>query len=114
MAITRIVPQRADQAGVTPVYNAGLTTTDTFIFRNDGKTLLYFRKTGAGICTVTMVTGEVVRGLAVADITVAVPATTGDVLIGPFPGDLFDDPNHDVSFTLSDVTGLTVAVLQLP
>jgi hypothetical protein len=114
MADIRLNPQRADQAGITPVFNAGLTTTDRFMLRNDGRTLLYFRKTGAGACTVTVQTGAVVRGIAVADVTVVVPATTGDVVIGPFPGDLFDDPNHDVGVTLSDVVGLTVAVLQLP
>jgi hypothetical protein len=114
MADIRIVPERTDPTGLAATYNGGLTTTDRYLIRNDGKTLLHFKKTGAGACTVTVQTGETVRGLAVADVTVVVPATTGDRFIGPFPGDLYDDPNHDVGVTLSEVTGLTVAVLQLP
>jgi hypothetical protein len=45
---------------------------------------------------------------------VNVPATVGDVFIGPFDPATFDDVNHDISFTLSEITGLTVAVVQLP
>lgn len=114
MAQIRLNPERTDPAGLAATYNSGLTTTDTYLVRNDGKTFLHCKKSGAGICTVTVQTGQTVRGLAVADVTIAVPATTGDRFIGPWPGDLYDDPNHDVLVTFSDVTGLTVAVLQLP
>jgi hypothetical protein len=114
MANITLTPQVLPQAGVAPTYNAGLTTTDTYLVRNNGgKTFLHFKKTGAGICTVTVVTPATVRGLALADQTVSVPATTGDVMV-PLDPSLYDDVNHDVSFTMSDITGLTVAVIQLP
>lgn len=114
MAIIPLTPLVLAQGGLTMAYTGGLTTTDTYTVRNNGKTFLHFKKTGAGICTVTIVTPGTVRGLAIADQTVSVPATTGDVMIGPFDPGTFDDGNHDVSFTLSDVTGLTVAVVAQP
>lgn len=114
MAIIPLTPLLLVQSGLTMAYTGGLTTTDTYTVRNNGRTFLHFKKTGAGICNVTVVTPGTVRGLAIADLVVAVPATTGDVMIGPFAADAFDDANHDVSLTLSDVTGLTVAVVQIP
>jgi hypothetical protein len=46
----------------------------------------------------------------------SVPATTGDKSsIGPFARDVYDDVEpRRLSFTLSEVTGLDVAVIQIP
>lgn len=113
MADRILTPQRPSDAGITVSRTSGLLTADTHIVRNDGKTLLLFIKTGAGACTVTIQTPAKVGGLDVAERTVTVPATTGDVAIGPFPPSIFNDGAGDLRFTLSEVTGLDVAVLQL-
>jgi hypothetical protein len=114
MATVVLNPDLAVEAGVAPTYNGGLSVANTYKFRNNGKTLLYFRKTGAGACAVTIASPLTVRGHAVAAQTVNVPATTGDVVCGPFARDVYDDINGDCTFTLSEITGLTVAVIQLP
>jgi hypothetical protein len=92
-----------------------LNVVDTFVFSNDGRTVLHFMKSGAGACTVTISTPGTVDGLAVADRTVTVAATTGDVVIGPFPPDTYNTPGLSTfaGFTVSEVTGLTVAILRL-
>lgn len=113
MATIVLNPDVITEAGVAATYNAQ-ATGNTYVFRNNGKTQLHFKKSGANVCVVSVVRPRTLRGIALAALTVNVPATTGDVHIGPFPVDVYDDQNHDVSFTVSEATGLTVAVLQLP
>lgn len=112
MANITLNPQQLAQAGIAPSYTGSLSVSDTYFVRNNGKTFLHFKKTGANPCTVTIVTPGTVRGLAIADQTFVVPATTGDMMV-PLDPSLYDDVNHDVSFTVSEVTGLSVAAIQL-
>ena len=61
-------------------------------------------------------------GLAIGDLVVTVPANTGDVMIGPFPGSLYDtidtDPDPDIDpaifVGLSADAGITLAAVRLP
>lgn len=113
MANVRLNPQAVNDAGLSgATYNGGLLTADTHLVANDGKVLLHFKKSGAGACTVTFTTPGTFKGKAIADPTVNVPANTGDVFVGPFDKDLYNDAG-DLKFTVSEVTGLTVAVLHL-
>jgi hypothetical protein len=89
------------------------TTSDTFRFLNTGKTLLSCDK-GAGACTVTATTPASVRGVAVADPTYTVAASTEDQILGPFSPDLFNDSDGYATFAFSEVTGMTVTALQMP
>lgn len=114
MATVTLNPDVAVEAGLAANYNSGLSNANTYKFRNNGRTLLHFKKSGANACTVTIASQSSVRGHAVAGETVNVPATTGDVFVGPLTKDIYADINGDTSFTLSEVTGLTVAVIQLP
>jgi len=123
MADVTLAVQVIDRAGsgLTPVYTASgasplLNITDTFHFRNTGREFIHFKKSGAGACTVTIKTPPTVAGLAVEELVVTVPATTGDVMVGPFPPETFNDMGDYLlsGFTLSEVTGLSCAVLQLP
>lgn len=114
MADIDVNVQQATEAGVTPTRKNDLVaTTNTYHVRNDGRVLLHFLKTGAGACTVTLQTAKTVDGHAVADQTVVVAATTGDVMIGPFPPDVYNDGEGDLCFTVSEVTGLSVAIVRV-
>jgi hypothetical protein len=114
MATVVLNPDVVTEAAIAATYTGGLSLANTYKFRNNGKTILHFKKTGAGICAVTVATAQVVRGHAVANVPFNVPAAVGDVFVGPFSPDLYNDANNDVSFTLSEITGLTVAVVQQP
>jgi len=114
MATVALVPDVITEAGVAANYNGGLATGNTYTFRNNGKTLLHVKNTGGAATTVTVNSPATLRGHAVAADAVVVPATNGDKFIGPFPQDVYGDQNHDVSFTLSVVAGVTVAVIQIP
>lgn len=114
MATVTWTPQDVVRAGIDLTDSGGLSTSDTYKFNNDGKTFLHIKKSGAGACTVTISTPNTVDGLAIADLTVSVPATTGDKMIGPFPREIYNDANGQVSVTFSEITGLTAAVARLP
>ncbi len=109
----RVSVEQNLKAGLTATYtSSGLLTTNTYKVRNDGKVFLHFKKTGAGSCTVTITTPNTSQGLAISDQTVSVPATTGDVFVGPLPASLFNDSSSDVAFTISDTVGLSFAVIR--
>ena len=113
MANVTLTPQQISRTGVDLTDTGSLSTSNNYFFRNTGREFLHFKKTGAGACVVTIVTPKTVAGLAVADPTVSVPATTGDLMVGPFPPDTFNNPSGDVEFTLSEITGLTGACAAL-
>lgn len=108
MADTRATPLRTKQTGLTTSYASGIVagTTD-FVFKNNGRTMLHCKKSGAGSCTVTLKTPATLGGLDVAEVTGTVPASTGDVMFGPFPPSLYNDVAGDMRFNFSEVTGLT-------
>lgn len=113
MAQIRLNPQKPTDAGLAATYNGGLTTTDTFLIRNSGLVLLHILKTGANPCTVTVTPQRPVRGKNLPVTTFVVPATTGNMAAGVFPGDIYNDVNGDIYVTFSEVTGLTMAILDL-
>ncbi len=114
MANVRKEPQKVVPGGLSgATYHGSLSTSDTYLVRNDGRVILHFKKTGAGNCVVTLETPGTVDGLAVSDRTVTVPATTGDVFMGPFSPRVYNDVSGDLKITLSEVTGLSFAVLRV-
>lgn len=120
MADNRLVPQKVVPGGLAAVYAVAgaaagqLNVSDSYQINNDGNTILHFKKSGLGACTVTVDTPYTVDGLAIAQRTITIPASTGDVFAGPFPRDIYNQPGvHDLRFTLSEITGLTCAVLRV-
>ena len=109
----RVSVEQNLKAGLTATYTStGLLAANTYKVRNDGKVFIHFKKTGAGACTVTITTPGTSQGLAISDQTVTVPATTGDVFVGPLAPSLFNDSSSDVAFTISDTVGLSFAVIR--
>lgn len=124
MPTITLAVEEVSRAGLSPTYTASgasplLNVADTFIFNNTGREQLIFKKTGAGACTVTLSTPNTVDGLAIADRTVTVPAgniTPQEIHIGPLPPAHYNTPGTSLlaGFTLSDITGLSVAIVRLP
>jgi hypothetical protein len=115
MARTAVVPQSITRAGTTPTYaapNASGNGGNSFV--NDGQTILHVKNASAGPITVTIQVPNTVDGLAVASRTVSVPATTGDMLIGPFPAGVYNQPDGSVYYDCgASATSITQAVLRL-
>jgi len=114
MGDIRIVPQKILKAGIIPSYTTPLTLTDTYLIRNTGRMVLHFLKTEAVIANVTVETPMTVDGLTVQEQALAVPASSGDKIIGPFAPSIFNDGLGDVRFTVADnIAGLKVAALEI-
>ncbi len=113
MADKRLSVERILQTGLIATYSGSLLVADTHQVRNSGRVFLHFKKSAAVDCVVTVQTPKQVAGLDVAELAVTVPASTGDKFIGPFPPSVFNVAAGDLEVTLSDVDGLTVAVLEL-
>jgi|GEM_PF-3083772 len=114
MAEVRFEPEKVRRIGLAAIYHGSLSVGNTYLIRNDGKTILHFKKSGTGDCTVTIQTPKAVDDLAVAERTVVIPASSGDKFIGPFPPRVYNDfGSQDLKFTVDEVTGLSVAVLQV-
>ena len=113
MSDVRLTPEQVLPIGLGATYTGSLSTENTYQVRNNGGVILHFKKAGAGACNVTIVTPVTVGGLAVAEQIVEVAASTGDEFIGPFPPNIYNNGDHDIEFSCSEVTGLTVAVLHL-
>ncbi len=96
-------------------YNGSLSAADTYLINlsGDGVTFLHFKKAGAGACTVTIDTPITIAGQAVANPTATVIATTGDTFVRLSPESILRDSAHDARVTLSEIAGLTVAILRL-
>jgi len=114
MADVRVTVEDLSTAGIDLTDTGSLSASNTYLVNNDGNVFLHFKKSGAGACTVTVETPGTVGGQGIADLTFSVPATTGDVHVGPFPPYLFNDSNNDLNVTLSEITGLTIAAARLP
>ena len=113
MSEVALTIQTLAPTGITPSYTGSLSTENTYQVRNDGKTFLHVKKSAAVDCVVTIDTPGTVGGLAIAQQTVTVVATTGDKMIGPFAPSIYNDSLGDVTVSFSDVDGLTIAAVRL-
>lgn len=112
MADVRLAVEKVGRAGLSgATYTGSLSAANTYQVRNNGRVVLHLKKSAAVDCVVTIPTPGTKDGLAIADQTVTVPATTGDVFISGLVPALFNDSNGDLNITFSDVDGLTIAVL---
>lgn len=95
--------------GITPTY-AAVAASDKFA--NDGRTYLHVKNGGGSPSTVTIVTQYTAGGLALADQAVSV-TNAQERVIGPFPTDLYNDANGDVTVTYSPTTSVTAGAFKL-
>lgn len=101
-----LVAQAVSRTGLEPSYDSAAAGGDDFA--NTGVEFLHVKNGSGSPITVTIVTTVTVDSLAVADLAVAIPAGE-ERMIGPFPCRWY---GSSTDITYSDVTTLTIAVLQ--
>lgn len=77
-----------------------------------GGVVLNIVKTGAGNANITITTYKTVNGLAVADRTFQVDATTGDVVLIIKDRDVYGNSSGQAELVTDEGTGITVAALK--
>ena len=83
-------------------------------FANTGREVIHVKNTNAATRTVTVNSQRACDQGFDHDVAVVVPATTGDVLIGPFPTERFNDGSGNALITYSAATNLTIGVFKVP
>lgn len=109
--------QTPNVTGVTPTYAAGASGGDTFAAQAGARYILHFKNTSGGAITVTMddPTSPTPAGTLAAtfnpDITLSVPATTGDKML-LVDANRFRDANgnFNITYSTNPPTGLTVGI----
>ena len=111
--------QEVVEAGAAPTFTPVAVGGDA-VLNLEGNVILYFKNTDAGARTVTITAQDVSEkipgfgDMTKADAILTVPATTGEIVAGPFPRRAFNDPLGKFQLTYDSDTGLTVAVLKVP
>ena len=106
-----LTTQTITNTGINPSF-AAVAASDTVVC---GDTVMVRIKnaSGAGI-TATITTPNTVEGLAIADaVSMTIPATTGDVTIGPIKASLFADSSGVATITCSSTASVTIAALRV-
>lgn len=102
---------------VQPVVRAGLAASYTAFeptgvaFPNEGRTFMHIQK-GAGATTLTIDTPGTVDGLAIAQRTVAVAATT-EKFIGPFQPGVYNQTTDVVHVDISTAAATSITVMRI-
>lgn len=106
-----LTPQQISLVGTSPAYGSAAAGGDTVA--PDDRAFLHIKNTNGATRDVTIVTPGTTFGQANADVVKTVPATTGDVMMGPLVPALADPTTGLISITWSAVTGITVAVVKV-
>lgn len=106
-----LTPQPVSLAGLAPAYGAAVASTTVPCGE---RTFLHVKNAAGSSMTVTLTSTAKVRGQAVADAVVTVPATTGDRMIGPLTPELFaGTADGTCAVAYSSTTSVTVAAVRI-
>ena len=111
MSLTTLATQQIVRTGLTQALAAA--NADGSYVPNDGRMFLRVKNTNGAPITVTVETPGTVDGLAIGDLAVVIPATTGDKVIGPFPPDTYNQSDGTIKVTFSAVTDVTIGAFRL-
>lgn len=111
---TALTPIRmSEKAAVSVATLSSVDGTNGNKFFANSKTLLRVKNASGGSVTVTVKSNREVEGLAVADDTFSVAATTGDVIYSGFSPVFHQNTTGEVWITFSSGTSVTAQVIQL-
>jgi hypothetical protein len=112
MARTALTVQQIVRTGSGKAVTYATPGTQHSIPSNDGRVFIRAVNTGT-THTLTVQTPGSVAGLAIAEATFTLTATTGDQMIGPFEPAVFNQSDGAVYIDIDAITGLTMAVYRL-
>lgn len=109
-----LTPQVLSRAGLQPVYSA-VTASDTIAPVVGALLFLHVKNGNASPTNVTPVdAGKTPAGSSASSAAIAVPATTGDRMIGPLLSTMADPSTGLITVTYSVTATVTAALVQVP
>lgn len=112
MARTALTIQTISQTGLNPSYVAANSAGNGGnMFTNSGDTFIHVKNGGGSSINVTVDVPGMVQGMALSDLTIAVP-NAGERMIGPFDPGLCNQADGSVYIDFSAVTSVTVAAIK--
>lgn len=95
------------------ITHAAASTSDTVAA--DDRVFLWYKSTQGTTEVISIVTPTSLNqfGQDLPNVTVTIPASPGERLIGPLTRDLADPLTGLVTVTIADVTGITVAAVRI-
>jgi hypothetical protein len=112
MARTLITVQEVSRDGISASY-VSFDQANGMEFDCTGREHVHIKNTNASGRTLTIDTPGTIDGQAVANRTVAIPGTTGDKKIGPFPPALYAQANGRVYLDIDVGTNVTIGVFRV-
>jgi len=106
MPQTALTVQEIPHGGAAESFVAAAAAATGNKFPADGKTWLHVKNTGTQKI-LTISTPGTVDGLAVAERTITIPATTGDILVPPLPPSQYGQADNMVYIDLDLATAVT-------
>lgn len=105
-----LTPQQVGITGLAPVYSA-VAASDTI--QPDDSVFLHVKNASGTIDNAVVVVPGSTFGQANPDVTVAVPITTGDRMIGPMVPALADPTTGLITVTHSQTASVTCALIRV-
>lgn len=105
-----LATQTISTAGTAPTYGAAAAADK---FTPSDTTFLHVKNTNAATRDVTIDSKVTSNYGTDVNLVVTVPATTGDMLIGPLPAQRFAGTDGLGDITYSAIAGVTIAVIRL-
>jgi len=112
MSATELTVQDMSRDGLEATYTAANADGHVVDNQSDRRMFLHVKNGDSGSHTVTVATPNTVDGLAVTDLSVAVPAGE-DRFIGPFPAPVYNSSGQ-ISVSFDAVTSVTIAAIRVP
>ncbi len=111
MPRTTLAVQDTVTAGLTPTYTS-FDNANGMQFANDGNIIVHMKNPSASQRIVTFLTPAVLEGVAVADPTYTLPATTGDKVTKLLAPAVYNQSDGNV-YLDCDGAGVTIAAIRV-
>jgi len=119
--MSAVTLQTIGAAGITPSYQAATASDTVPGCQTDERVFIHAKNSNASTATITInpvspLTAKVPGAglVTLPAISVVIPATTGDKMIGPIPAAYIDATGNVTLLNTGVITNLTLAAIRLP
>lgn len=109
---TKFTPDVTSRSGVKPTEHTGLSSAETYTFKNNGSCTIRVKNGTSAAVEITVITQSKVDGQTIENRKVKVEKSETKE-IGPFPTSEFNNEEGLIEFKISSATEVTIEIIQL-